>query len=131
MNYDRAARSSKWLLAMLMCLSVAVSANAGLTWEQQHIKRVATAADEQAVAAFAFTNTGEDPVTIASVTTSCGCTTASLEKQTYAPGETGRIEATFTFGDRVGKQVKRITVKTDDPQQPQQVLLLEVDIPRG
>jgi hypothetical protein len=37
-------------------------------------------------AEFAFENAGDEPVTIESVRTSCGCTAAELEKAVYRPG---------------------------------------------
>ena len=68
---------------------------------------------------YKFTNTGNKPVKIESVRTSCGCTTAALSKSEYAPGESGDIEAKFTFSGRTGKQEKTILVATSDaPEQP-------------
>lgn len=87
---------------------------ASLDWETQRVSHVASAADEKAEVAFVFTNAGERPITIESVSTSCGCTTASLDKKTYESGESGQITAIFVFGDRVGKQRKRVTVRTNE-----------------
>lgn len=80
-------------------------------------------------AVFPFTNTGEAAITITKIGTSCGCTTAELEKKTYAPGESGEIEAVFDFGARRGLQKKTVTVNTDDPDTPYTQLFIEVDIP--
>ncbi len=63
---------------------------------------------------FTFQNTGAEPMTIKSVKTSCGCTTAKLEKKVYAPGERGEVVARFSFGDRKGAHRKLITVTTAD-----------------
>lgn len=79
---------------------------------------------------FAFTNEGEGDVTITSVKTSCGCTTAALEQKTYGPGESGQIEVTFNVGDRVGPQVKKVVVRTDDPATPVTTLTLRTTIPK-
>lgn len=48
---------------------------------------------DESRAAFPFANTGDVGVTVASVTTSSGCTTAALEMTTYAPGKSGEIRA--------------------------------------
>ena len=67
---------------------------------------------------YVFHNTGKTPVTIRKVKTSCGCTSAKLTKETYAPGEQGEVLVKFMFGDRKGPQRKIITVTTDDKPEP-------------
>jgi len=86
---------------------------AGLTFDATTLDIPAEAGASKATATFTFTNTDEDTVTITSTKSSCGCTVPELEKKTYAPGEAGSLKAVFTFGDRVGEQVKHITVVTD------------------
>jgi hypothetical protein len=87
--------------------------------------------DKQVIAKYRFTNTGTVPITINEVRTSCGCTTAALEKKEYAPGESGEIEAKFEIGGRTGHQEKSILVTTSlAPAQPM-VLRLKVDIPEA
>lgn len=66
--------------------------------------------DKFVEASFTFKNEGNEPAKIKRVRSSCGCTTARLEKETYAPGETGQITAKFVFGGRRGAQRKVITV---------------------
>lgn len=100
------------ILAFVLIYGIPVTAMAGLDWEEQRISHTAPITDDHAEMSFAFTNTGQQPVTITSIRTSCGCTTATLDKKTYAPGESGEIVAIFAFGDRIGKQRKRVTVKT-------------------
>lgn len=106
-------------LAILTCLlALALSGGrlaAALEFEQTRIEQNARLLDEQSTAVFRFTNTGDKAVEILRVQSSCGCTVPELDKQSYAPGESGEIRALFTFGSRQGRQMKRITVKTDDP----------------
>src|SRR5262249_33390756 len=83
---------------------------------------------EMVVAKYRFTNTGKESVRIENVQTSCGCTTAALKKNDYAPGELGEIEAKFSFGGRVGKQEKAILVRTSQAREKPTVLRLLVDI---
>ncbi len=45
---------------------------------------------------FMVTNTGEAPLNIFAVTTTCGCTTAKWTREDIAPGESGRIDVTYT-----------------------------------
>ena len=72
--------------------------------------------DKAVIAQFAFKNTGTEPVKIKRVVTSCGCTTAKLAKEMYAPGESGEIEVKFVFGSRRGPQRKLVTITSADKQ---------------
>ena len=45
---------------------------------------------------FTVTNTGSEPLNIFAVTTTCSCTSATWTRKSIAPGESGKIEATFT-----------------------------------
>lgn len=103
----------KSTLAILLTLFVfPFVLHAGLEWENETVELNPGLADSSAEAVFRFTNTGEEPVTITRMTSSCGCTVPELEKRTYAPGEGGEITALFTFGSREGRQLKRITVES-------------------
>lgn len=79
-------------------------------------------------AQYAFRNAGTAPITIKSLRSSCGCTTARLEKKTYAPGEKGEVTLRFSFGDRMGLYHKAVTVSTDEKSSEPQVLDLIVHI---
>ena len=72
---------------------------------------------------FVFQNTGKTPVTIGKVRTSCGCTSARLGKNTFAPGEQGEVSVRFTFGDRRGAHRKIISVISDDKPEPTELSL--------
>src|SRR6516165_11703217 len=113
----------------ILLLSVfAVSAHAQLVFDQPEQSFKVKAEQESIVAKYRFTNTGKESVKIENVKTSCGCTTAGLKKTDYAPGESGEIEAKFTFGGRIGKQEKAIVVTTSQPRDKPTVLRLLVDI---
>jgi len=110
-----------------LLLLFATPALADLTWETQEQTFHAKASEKQVVAKYRFTNTGNAPVKIENVKTSCGCTTAGLKKTEYAPGESGVIEAKFAFGGRTGKQEKGIAVSIAGEPLPT-ILRLLVDI---
>jgi Protein of unknown function (DUF1573) len=114
---------------LLLSLCVfAGSAFAQLTWETTEQTFNSKPQDKEVIAKYKFTNSGSTPIKIENVRTSCGCTTAQLKKTDYDPGESGEIEAKFTFSGRTGKQEKAITVYTAaNPQQPT-VLKLHVYI---
>ena len=101
----------------------------GLSWKKQAMDLSADFGQQDVTAGFEFKNTSDHPVTITTLDTSCSCTLAELEKRTYAPGESGRIEVSFEAGDQVGLQQEYIFVATDEPQAEPVRLLLKVNIP--
>lgn len=115
--------------ATLMLGCFALGAQAGLTWETLRIAQTAPAGATEVVGLYRFANTGNSPVTITSLQPTCGCTTATLDKRTYAPGEAGEIKATLHIGNRVGLQEKVIQIVTDAPDERPTTLVLAVDIP--
>jgi len=102
-----------------------------LKWENPEQSFLPKAQDKQVVARFRFTNVGTMPVTINDVHTSCGCTTAALQKKQYAPGESGEIDAAFQIAGRTGHQEKAIYVTTSSALLNPTVLRLKVDIPEA
>ena len=113
------------LLLLLASLPALVSA--ALEFEQTRID-FKPADDARSVdVEFRFKNTGKDPVKVAEVVTSCGCTVPKLDKKDYAPGETGILKVHFEIGGRQGLQSKGITVRTDAGDQ---ALQLVVDLPQ-
>jgi hypothetical protein len=106
------------LLLFLLSLFTG-SAFGQLTWATTEQTFDSKPKDMGVVAKYKFTNTGTTPIKIQNVRTSCGCTTAALSKTDYAPGESGEIDAKFTFSGRTGRQEKAIMVATSaDPEQP-------------
>lgn len=77
---------------------------------------------------FKFKNTGESPITIEDIQTSCGCTIAKSDKTTYLPNETGEINGVFRIEGRKGIQKKSITLTTSILSQRQIQLSLLVAI---
>ena len=59
---------------------------------------------------FKFKNTGEAPLVITNVKTSCGCTTPYWPKKPIQPGETEEIKVRFNSNHKRGKQTKTITI---------------------
>lgn len=61
------------------------------------------------VRTFVFTNTGDVPLVIEDVRSSCGCTIPKKPEDPIAPGETGEIEVKYDT-KRVGPIRKTVTV---------------------
>ena len=58
--------------------------------------------------AYTLSNSGDAPLTITNVSTSCGCTTASLAKNVLAPGESVPLDARFNSGGFGGQTVTKV-----------------------
>ncbi|MDE6652191.1 MAG: DUF1573 domain-containing protein [Paramuribaculum sp.] len=62
---------------------------------------------------YEFTNTGDTPLVIVSVTNGgCGCTTPSFPKAPIAPGKSGVIKITFNPVGRRGEFNREVKVRT-------------------
>jgi hypothetical protein len=122
-------------LVLILWLMLSMPCTAQLRWETRELEFSPPVDETQVTAHFKFQNVGQSEIKITSVSTSCGCTTAALEKNTLAPGEKGEIEATFNFGKRVGflentiVEQKTIVVESTDPESPNTSLALKVHIP--
>ena len=66
--------------------------------------------DSIATGTIQFKNSGEQPMTIEQVKTSCGCAAAEMEKLVYNPGETGEIRVDFNTKGYSGLTRKTVTV---------------------
>ena len=65
----------------------------------------------QATYEFKFTNNGNAPLILETVQASCGCTTPEWTREPIAPGQTGKVIATYNSSGRPGPFTKTITVK--------------------
>ena len=114
---------------LLVLATLATPGFGQLKWDNTEQTFTAKPLDKILVARFRFTNVGNTSVKITDVRPSCGCTTATLQKTEYGPGESGEIAASFRLDGRVGHQEKSIKVTTDwVPPQPT-FLRMTVNIP--
>jgi len=73
---------------------------------------------------FEFTNTGDAPLIITSVKTSCGCLAPSWSKEPVAPGAKGKISLRYDT-NRVGPINKSATVESNSVNAPVQVIRIK------
>lgn len=106
-----------------------LNANAKLEWKEKEIHTSATAYDKQVKVSYHFTNTGDKPVTITWLWSSCGCVVPKIKDQVVAPGQEGEIFVLFDLDFRMGKLRRAITVHTDDPEDSKIALYLYTDLP--
>lgn len=60
--------------------------------------------------AFRFTNTGQTPLLITDVRTTCGCTIPTWNKNPIAPGSSDVLNVAFDTKQKLNEQVKKITL---------------------
>jgi hypothetical protein len=78
------------------------------------------------VRVFEFTNTGEVPLIISKVSSSCGCTIPKKPEEPILPGKTGEIQVKYDT-NRVGPIRKAITV-ISNAETPTKVLKIKGEV---
>jgi Protein of unknown function (DUF1573) len=106
----------------------AISARAGLRFERTSVDLQPEVGKTKLTGVFAFKNDGDRPVTILAIKSSCGCTTATLEKRVYQSGETGEIRVSYSPGSETGERQKTVEVLSDDAKLPMIALELRATI---
>ncbi len=87
--------------------------------------------EEKIIHTFDFINTGTADLRITRVSKSCGCTTARVEKTDVPPGETGSVFVTMAAKRYKGKQEETVTIYSNDPGSPENVLTIHGVIKAG
>lgn len=59
---------------------------------------------------FAFENTGNEPLIITNVQTTCGCTAPNWPRDPIAPGQASEVKVVFNSTGKIGRQHKVITI---------------------
>ncbi len=77
---------------------------------------------------FVFTNTGNAPLIIKRVTTSCGCAAALASEDKIMPGKEGKIRVQFDTRGYSGQVTKQVYVESNDPVEPHKVLEIQAEI---
>ena len=75
-------------------------------------------ADGAQTCIFTVTNTSDEPLTILSAITSCGCTNVKWTRASLAKGEKGTIEVTYSNEDGPFPFDKTVTVYLSDIKKP-------------
>jgi hypothetical protein len=67
--------------------------------------------DDNGIRSFEFTNTGDAPLIITNVQSTCGCTVPSKPTEPILPGKTGKIDVKYNMN--TGPIRKTITVESN------------------
>ena len=93
-------------------ISFTINAQAKIEFKAETIDYGTIEKGSNGVRVFEFTNTGNEPLIISSVKSSCGCTIPKKPKDPILPGETGEIEVKYDT-NRVNPIRKTITVMSN------------------
>lgn len=80
---------------------------------------------------FVVSNQGNGQLQIESVTTSCGCTTAEISRQTIIPGESTNLTVNFdpqTHTGAVGQFLRSVYLRTNDPAQVEVEIQIKANV---
>ena len=77
---------------------------------------------------FSVKNEGKQKLAIYDIETTCGCTATALGSRKLMPGKSTKLKVVFHTKDRRGKQDKLITLKTNDPRNPEVVIHIKANI---
>ena len=93
-------------------ISFSVNAQAKIEFKSETIDYGTIEKGSDGVRVFEFTNTGDEPLIISKVSSSCGCTIPKKPKDPIMPGKTGEIEVKYDT-KRTGFIRKTITVTSN------------------
>ncbi len=104
------------LIALVALVSFAANAQAKITFKTETVDYGEIAKGSDGVRVFEFTNTGDAPLVITDVKSSCGCTVPKKPEGPVAPGASSTIQVKYDT-NRVGPIRKNITVysNADEP----------------
>jgi len=80
---------------------------------------------------FEFTNTGNAPVIISNVMTTCGCTASSWPREPILPGASSKIDVSFNSAGKIGHQNKVITIMSNATNNPERVKIVTNILPKS
>jgi hypothetical protein len=79
---------------------------------------------------FEFENSGDAPLILSNVQTTCGCTTSFWPREPIAPGTKSKIEAKFNSRGKNGRQNKIITITSNAVNNPDRVSIISNVLPK-
>ena len=97
------------LIALVTLVSFSANAQAKISFKAETVDYGEIAKGSDGVRVFEFTNTGDAPLIITDVKSSCGCTVPKKPDGPVAPGASSTIEVKYDT-NRVGPIRKTVTV---------------------
>lgn len=100
------------LIALVALISFTAQAQAEITFKSETIDYGTISKGSDGLRVFEFTNTGDAPLIITNIRSSCGCTIPKKPDGPVAPGESSTIEVKYDT-NRVGPIRRSITVMSN------------------
>lgn len=101
------------IIALSPTCILAQEANSQIKFQTESIDYGSIEKGSTGLRVFMFENTGDAPLIITNVKSSCGCTIPKKPEAPIAPGEKGEIQVNYDT-NRLGVFRKTITVSTND-----------------
>ena len=79
---------------------------------------------------FKFENSGNEPLIITNVQTTCGCTAPNWPRDPIAPGQVSEIKVVFNSAGKIGRQNKVITVVSNAVSPTNKVTIVTNILPK-
>ena len=79
---------------------------------------------------FKFENSGNEPLIITNVQTTCGCTAPNWPRDPIAPGQASEIKVVFNSAGKIGRQNKVITVVSNAVSPTNKVTIVTNILPK-
>lgn len=116
------------LVAMLIVGVATIHAQAVITFDKTTHNFGTFKEDVVQKHVFTFKNTGDKPLIIQQVATSCGCTASNYTKEPVAPGKTGQVEVTYNGKGKFAGHFKKTITINSNSKQPMTTLYIEGDM---
>ncbi len=78
---------------------------------------------------FGFKNTGNEPLIISDVRTTCGCTAPEWPREPINPGKEAQVKVVFNSAGKMGIQNKVITIMSNAVNNPERVKIITNVLP--
>ena len=118
------------LIALFALIGYGVQAQAEISFKQETIDFGKIAKGSDGVRVFEFTNTGNKPLVINDVKSSCGCTVPKKPDGPIAPGESSTIQVKYDT-KRVGPIRKTVTVYSNASEKIKALKIKGEVLPEG
>ena len=123
---------------LILALGFLILWAAGCTNQQPEISLLSTLElgdvvnGEIVVREVTVSNVGDAPLAVEAVTSSCGCTTVSLDPMTISPGGSGVLHVEFDSGahgpEEMGEMIRQVFIASNDPEVPEFVMEIRANI---
>ncbi|WP_420575730.1 DUF1573 domain-containing protein [Ekhidna sp.] len=80
---------------------------------------------------FELSNTGKEKLELRAVKSNCGCITYDLKKKGIKKGKSQTLKVSFDTSEMRGNQYKSITVYSNDPVAPTQIITIKGKVEKG